>query len=191
MDWVQKMMFGRMAQLHVHYRGSRLSRHLEAFGWFRRTRVRAGDRAPDVAFRKADTGERTTLFELLQPMRPVLLIDTGSCMGDTARLTRLMDTLARLDIDAYCIASAGEELAENCPNCRIDVHGDFRGLYGMTGEFLCLIRPDDHVGLYQRGIDERALYEYLGQMCAPEDLARAVGAATRTLRRPAMAATPA
>ncbi|MBI3461923.1 MAG: hypothetical protein HY000_02545 [Planctomycetes bacterium] len=51
--------------------------------------------------------------------------------------------------------------------CLVDVHGDFRRLYGLTGEFLCLIRPDDHVGLLQRPVDRSALWNYLRQLCPP------------------------
>jgi 2-polyprenyl-6-methoxyphenol hydroxylase-like FAD-dependent oxidoreductase len=171
MDWVQKKMFGRMAQLHVHYRDSSLSSHQDTFSWLSRTRLRAGDRAPDVAFRKADSGEQTTLFELLQPMRPVALIGSESLSADPYRLTRLIATLARFDINAYLLASPEEQPAPTNPRCLIDVHGDFRKMYGMTGQFLCLIRPDDHIGLFQRPINEPALDDYLAHLGAPEVLA--------------------
>ena len=48
--------------------------------------------------------------------------------------------------------------------CLRDAHGDFRRLYGMAGDFLCLIRPDDHVGLFQRPINEASLDDYLGML---------------------------
>jgi hypothetical protein len=41
----------------------------------------------------------------------------------------------------------------------------------MTGEYLCLVRPDDHVGLFQRPIDEPAPGEYLRKLCPAEAFA--------------------
>lgn len=162
-DWVQKRMFAKLAQLHVNYRGCRLARHEDAW-WFSGTRLRAGDRAPDVVFRDAATGERRTLFELLHPMRPVALLGSSGSAAEDARVRRLLDALGHLDIDAYEVV-AREASTAACPNCLIDTHGDFRRMYGMTGEFLCLIRPDDHVGLIQRPINEPALRDYLMNLC--------------------------
>jgi 4,5-epoxidase len=151
MKWVQKRIFTRFAQLHVNYRGCRLSRHEDA-SWFTSTTLKAGDRAPDVAFRKPG-GELTTLFRLLEPLRPVALIGITP-ETDLVRLDRLLTLLDEHDIDAHVLGPTGLS----------DVHGDFQRLYGMTGEFLCLIRPDDHIGLFQRPIREENLRAYLAQL---------------------------
>ncbi len=47
------------------------------------------------------------------------------------------------------------------PNCLEDIHGSFRAIYGMKGDFLCLIRPDGHIGLFQQKIDLVSLRSYL------------------------------
>lgn len=47
----------------------------------------------------------------------------------------------------------------------MDVHNELDRLYGLSGQFLCLVRPDDHIGLIQAPINERALREYLKQIC--------------------------
>ena len=46
-------------------------------------------------------------------------------------------------------------------------HGYLRRLSAFvrdTCDFLCLIRPDDHIGLFQRPANERSLREYLGRV---------------------------
>ncbi len=155
--WVRKKMFSKLSQLHVGYRDSSLSRHEDRGGWLARTRLRAGDRAPDVAFVRADTGEKATLLRLLQPLRPVALLGTAGI--DHARAEKLLHLLGGHDIDAYFL---GPQAVGPATRRLLDAHGDFARLYGMAGEFLCLIRPDDHIGLFQRPIDEARLLDYLG-----------------------------
>ena len=160
--WVQKRMFSRLSQLDVNYRGCRLSRHEEA-RLFGGARVRAGDRAPDVAFQLAGTGEKTTLFRLLNPMRPVALLGAG--VGtDVAQLERIRESISKFSIDAFLVVQPGQA-AQSGPGALLDIHGDFGRLYGVSGEYLYLVRPDDHVGLFQRPIDEPAVHAYLGQLC--------------------------
>jgi 4,5-epoxidase len=161
LGWMQKKMFARMSQLHVNYRGCRLSRHSDARGWPWTTRIQAGDRAPDVAFRTAG-GEKTTLFRLLGSMQPVALIGAGRL--DAERVRKVLDLLDRHDVAAYVVTEPGDQRWRAEPRRLVDVHGDFRRRYGMTGEFVCLVRPDDHVGLFQRPIDEVGMEEYLEQM---------------------------
>ncbi len=150
-SWVQQRLFAKLAQLHVNYRESGLSQH-EDIG---RTLLKAGDRAPDVAFQVGDSGKLTTLFQLLQPMRPIVL--SGADLSAS-----LKAVLAKAGIDLYTIGQARDRNA----NSLIDIYGDFRRLYGMTGEFLCLIRPDDHIGLFQRPINERSLREYVSRIAS-------------------------
>lgn len=169
--WVQKKMFAKLAQLHVNYRGSRLSQHQDTRRWFGGTRLRAGDRAPDVAFQKSVSGEITTLFQLLQSLRPVVLLGAGNGGDALTRIERIRKMFAPLDMEAYLVLARGAEKSNIPPGSLVDVHGDFRRLYGMTGEFLCLVRPDDHLGLFQRPIDESALREYLKNLCRPEAMA--------------------
>jgi 4,5-epoxidase len=165
--WAQRKMFSKLAQLHVNYRASGLSQHEDATGPWRTTRLRAGDRAPDVAFRNATTGERVTLFELLQPMRPVVLLGANRGVTDVARYDDLTAHLSQLGLSPYMLVPAEDAFGGRRPHCLIDAHGDFQRLYGMSQEFLCLIRPDDHIGLFQRPIREGALNTYLTQICAP------------------------
>jgi len=159
-DWFQRKMLAKLAQLHVGYRGGRLSRHDDG-RWFGGPRLKAGDRAPDVAFRTTD-GAVTTLFRLLEPLRPVALIGTGPTT-DAAAVERLLARLAAADVAGYVLGP----LAAGHPRGLGDAHGDFRRFYGMTGEFLCLVRPDDHIGLFQRPIRTDRLEEYLALIAKP------------------------
>jgi 4,5-epoxidase len=161
--WTQRKMFAKLAQLHVNYRESRLSMPENGV----RSRVRAGDRAPDVAFRRADKGETVTLFQLLKDVRPVVLLGPVT-QNEPTRYERLLDALERLDLSCHVLISPGEVYAGRQARCLIDIYGDFRRLYGMTPEFLCLIRPDDHVGLVQRGVNAAALRDYLGLLSPAE-----------------------
>jgi len=59
-EFVQRKLFAKFAQLHVNYRGNTLSRHFNSLSI--NTVLKAGDRAPDIAFRQRD--KITTLFEV-------------------------------------------------------------------------------------------------------------------------------
>lgn len=165
--WVQKKMFAKLSQLHVNYRGSTLSCHQDALQRRSPTRVKAGDRAPDVAFENRTTGRRVTLFELLGPQRPIALLGFGPRSENADLARRVVTRLQERRIESFCIVPAGGQTQVFDLPTLYDLHGDFHRLYGMTDEFLCLIRPDDHIGLFQRPIKERALDEYLDLICAP------------------------
>lgn len=169
--WVQRRMFAKLSQLHVHYRGSRLSRHQDR-RWFSRTRIRAGDRAPDILLKRMATGETTSLFRLLQAHQPVLLIGPGTQPGNT-KVERLIELVEPLELQAWVIVPSNDSRWQSHPRSLEDTHDELNRLYGLRGEFLCLIRPDDHVALIQIPIDETGLANYLRFICAPSALAAA------------------
>jgi len=49
---------------------------------------------------------------------------------------------------------------------------DFGALYQLRSDFLCLIRPDGHVGLVQAPFDETHLIDYLACISAPSEVRR-------------------
>ena len=160
--WVQRRMFGKLSQLHVHYRRSSLSRTAGRRYW---RGLRAGDRAPDVTFTEGLTGTRTTLFRLMAPMRPVVLFHN---VTDAAQFTA---RLRALDVDPYEVApTAQDRSSSSLP----DTFGDFAGLYGLTRDFICLVRPDGHIGLISPARPE-ALIEYLTLISDPRAVQRAFG----------------
>jgi 4,5-epoxidase len=153
--WVQRRMFGKFSQLHVHYRGSSLSRTTGRRWQWRK--LRAGDRAPDVTLTEGKTGTRTTLFALMAPMRPVVL---SHSVADAATFT---ERLRALDVDAYEIAPTAQDGTSSGVR---DTFGDFARLYGLTRDFICLVRPDGHVGLLSTAQPD-ALVEYLTLISDP------------------------
>ncbi len=163
--WLQRKMFGKFSQLHVHYRRSSLSR--DGRGFFDRRGIRAGDRAPDVAFIDSRSGSQITLFRLMASLRPLVLVNGVS------NPTELCARLRLLDVDAHVVDAGGPAHGENPRENLVDVHGDFAALYGLKKSFLCLIRPDGHVGLLQAPLDEKGLIDYLHLICAPASVRRA------------------
>jgi len=156
MGWVQRRMFGKLSQLHVHYRRSSLS--VDCRTPWRWRRIRAGDRAPDVVF-EWSSGGRTTLFELMRALRPIVLFaGRGS--------ESLGAPLRTLDMDAYAVRDA---VPHGTPpvTALIDVNGDFGSLYALGPNFICLIRPDGHVGLILSPWTAPGLEAYLSRICDP------------------------
>ncbi len=160
---VQRAVMLKMSQLRINYRTSRLSRQEGRRGWFG-TKLKAGDRAPDVAFRDSLSQKNVTLFDLLGPLRPVVLLGAAK---PSAERQRLIAELCKRDLEVRVIASPEDESSPNDPRCIHDTHGSFRKIYGMKGEFLCLIRPDGHIGLFQQRIDLSSLRSYLEMLGRP------------------------
>jgi hypothetical protein len=132
--------------------------------WWRNSRIRAGDRAPDVAFIRS--GVQTTLFTLIRSLRPVVLLNGLPNPADTC------ERLRSLDISAYVFAEGQDQAAERESDL-IDLHGDFARLYGFKNNFVCLIRPDGHVGLALSPARLTSLSEYLQFICPLAELRRA------------------
>jgi 2-polyprenyl-6-methoxyphenol hydroxylase-like FAD-dependent oxidoreductase len=159
---MQERLVREMSQLDKNYRASSLSEHQDRRLFKVGVRVRAGDRTPDVVFEDPATGCRTSLFRLLG--RCGLLALVGPGRRADGRTSRIVESLARLGVDAFAVTpAAGVPLPDGMP-CLADVHGDFRRLYGARGEFVYLIRPDGHVGLFQCPINEDALKTYLARL---------------------------
>jgi 2-polyprenyl-6-methoxyphenol hydroxylase-like FAD-dependent oxidoreductase len=158
--WVQRRMFGKFSQLHVNYRNRSLSREVRKFSVIHR--IRAGDRAPDVAFRCVQ--RHTTLFELLRSQRPLVLV------GGMTDKEQICDRLRVLDVDAFTVSRKGLDRRDASRGDLTDVHGDFAGLYGLGQDFVCLIRPDGHVGLIVTPGQLTPLAEYLKLICDPSQV---------------------
>jgi hypothetical protein len=162
--WVQRRMFGKLSQLHVHYRRSSLS--IDDGGWWPRRRIRAGDRAPDIAFRGGGSNGMTTLFQLMESQRPVVLFNGVVDPSD------LRERLHLLSVDAYALADAGSPGSGCDAADLVDIHGDFATLYGLGRHFICLLRPDGHVGFIQLSAQWQGLLDYLKRLCDPTEVSR-------------------
>jgi 4,5-epoxidase len=168
---MQERMVREMSQLDKNYRAASLSEHQDQRLFRVGVRVRAGDRTPDVVFEDPVTGDRTSMFRLLGRCGLVALIGPGrGADGQTARIVAALD---RLNVDAFVVTPAAGVAAPDDVPCLADVHGDFRRLYGARGEFIYLIRPDGHVGLFQCPINEDALKTYLARLRPAVEIDRA------------------
>ena len=109
-----------------------------------------------------------TLFDLMAPLHPVVLFN------GVADSHQWCECLRQVNVDAYAVttnASAGDG---SLPQL-FDRTGDFAKLYGFQSGFLCLIRPDGHVGLVQLPPNRDRLQNYLTSMCERTQLERAFG----------------
>jgi hypothetical protein len=111
-----------------------------------------------VVFEKA--GAKESLFQLLGRCGLLALLGPGEHAGEIA------GKLATLHIPTFIVSSPGAE-ASGGENLK-DIFGDFARLYGAQGPFLYLIRPDGHVGLFQRRMERRSLAAYLEKIRAPD-----------------------
>ena len=127
--FVQRRLIGNASQLEVNYRGRSLAaRSGKASS---RVRVRAGDRAPDVLFKRGD--EKVTLFRLIGTFGMLALFGPGQ---NSLRLTA---ALATLHIRSFIVST---QSAGTLPDEYLeDLYADFARLYGAQGPFLYLLRP--------------------------------------------------
>ena len=96
-EFVQRKLFARLAQLDVNYRGNTLSWHFNSLSI--NTVLKAGDRAPDIAFRQRD--KITTLFELLRPFLAIALVRFDGNDTRTAD-DATVDVIRRVQADGTC-----------------------------------------------------------------------------------------
>lgn len=171
--WVQRMMFGKFSQLHVHYRASSLSADSRPRSLWLRHRLRAGDRAPDVRFRMS-TGN-CTLFELMASLRPLVLV------GAAASSVAVKECVRQLDVDGYVVRPA-TSVDPTDPSDLVDINGDFARLYGIRNNYLCVIRPDGHVGAIFAATDRSSLRQYLLMICNEATVSEAFGSSLAASR---------
>jgi 2-polyprenyl-6-methoxyphenol hydroxylase-like FAD-dependent oxidoreductase len=152
--FVQRRLIGNASQLEVNYRGRSLAAHFDRK--FSRVRVRAGDRAPDVVFKRGD--EKVSLFRLIGTFGMLALFGAGR------NSHQMSAALAALNIRSFIVST---QSAGTLPDQYLeDLYADFARLYGADGPFLYLIRPDGHVGLFQRQAEAAALGTYLKKIRA-------------------------
>jgi 2-polyprenyl-6-methoxyphenol hydroxylase-like FAD-dependent oxidoreductase len=159
--FVQRRLIGNASQLGVNYRGRSLAVNFDKA--YSGARVRAGDRAPDVLFKRGD--ESVTLFRLVGTFGMLALFGPGQ---NSHRLTAALDAL---HIRAFIVST---QSAGTLPDQYLeDLYADFARLYGAQGPFLYLLRPDGHVGLFQRQAEAVALATYLKRIRSPEAVEKA------------------
>ena len=161
--FVQRRLIGKASQLEMNYRRGSLSAHFDRP--FTRVRVRAGDRIPDVVFKKG--GDKVSLFQLIGNGGMLALL--GPCENNS----EIARALATLHIRPFIILPADDKTLPD--EFLQDLHGDFARLYGPHGAFLYLIRPDGHVALFQQRAEPRELARYLKKVRGSEAVEKAFG----------------
>jgi hypothetical protein len=152
--FVQRRLIATASQLEVTYRGRSLAAHFDQA--FSRVRVRAGDRAPDVVFKRGE--EKVSLFRLIGTFGLLALFGPGR------NSHRMSAALAALHIRSFIVST---QSAGTLPDEYLeDLYADFARLYGAEGPFLYLIRPDGHIALFQRQAEAGALATYLKKIRA-------------------------
>ena len=155
-SFAQRRLFGRVSQLEMNYRESSLARHFDQS--FSRVRVRAGDRAPDVVFKRRS--DKVSLFQLIGSFGMLALFGPGQ------NSHRISAALAALHIRSFIVST---QSAGTLPDEYLeDFYSDFTRLYGAQGPFLYLIRPDGHIALFQRQAEASSLIIYLKKIRAAE-----------------------
>jgi 2-polyprenyl-6-methoxyphenol hydroxylase-like FAD-dependent oxidoreductase len=150
-ELVQRRLFKKVSQLELRYRGTLTE--LSSGGGL----IHPGGRAPDVVFR--NRRGKISLFELLGKFGMIALL------GPAPNNQFIASSLEQLNIRAFVVAPGHLE----------DVHSDFFRLYGAQGSFLCLLRPDGHVGLFQDKAEPGSLAAYLKKIRQAEAVVRAFG----------------
>lgn len=159
--FAQGLLFAKASQLEVNYRGRSLARHSDQA--FSRVRVRAGDRAPDIVFKRGD--EKVSLFRLVGTFGMLALFGPGR------NSHQMSAALATLHIRSFIVST---QSAGTLPDQYLeDLYADFARLYGAEGPFLYLLRPDGHVALFQRQAEPGALASYLKKIRAAEAVEKA------------------
>lgn len=157
----QRQLIANASQLKVNYRAGSLAANFDKAS--ARVRVRAGDRAPDVLFKRGE--EKVTLFRLLGTFGMLALFGPGQ---NSHRMTA---ALSALHIRSFIVST---QSAGTLPDQYLeDLYADFARLYGAEGPFLYLLRPDGHVALFQSQAEASALASYLKKMRAPEAVEKA------------------
>jgi len=143
-----KETFADPSQLSITYRGGRLSRDLD-----NTTGIRAGDRAPDAACVRAESGEQVRLFDLFRGTHFTLLV-----FGDqpVSHLPAVYDG----SLHRYTIAPPDNPVAR-AEQTLVDSDGQAHRAYGISGNALILVRPDGYIGLTGGSPGQEPIIDYL------------------------------
>ncbi|MFI2778095.1 FAD-dependent monooxygenase [Streptomyces sp. ALB3] len=118
--------------------------------------VRSGDRAPDAPCTEASTGAPTRLFRVFAgPHITVLGFGAGAeqALGEAAAAHG--DTVRTLRVYGAGDPASGTAVAGT--GALLDREGHAHAAYGITGDTVVVVRPDNHVGLIADAADHAAV----------------------------------
>lgn len=166
MDFIQDRVRRTISELAIHYPHSPIvEEHVLGGG------VSAGDRAPDVELKNAETGEALRLFQALQYPRSTLLLLSGhSSEASTLERLQQIGTEVERRYGQYivpCLVAAEEDsptLSGWDGLFLLDPQQALHKRYGSSGPRLYLIRPDGYVGFRSSLADSDPLRAYLARI---------------------------
>ena len=159
--FVQRRLIGNVSQLEMHYRGGSLAAPFDRK--FSRGGVRAGDRAPDVVFKRGD--EKVSLFRLIGTLGLLALFGPGR------NSHQMSAALAALNIRSFIVST------QSAAHCPINIWKIFtrtsRVCTAPKVLFSISSAPDGHVALFQRESEARSLATYLKKIRSAEAVEKA------------------
>jgi len=168
----QQRLVSALAELSISYRHSSIVSDDQGKRARGRSRLRAGDRAPDGNVWRFDRNAPHRLFELLPGTRHTLLV--FSQQHSEAEAKALTLTLAEFQdvVDSYQIVQGTNRSSEQRVTGKrlYDPDGSLAHRYGLANEGLVLIRPDGYIGFRSRSIEGEHLYRYLQHLFLTESL---------------------
>lgn len=179
---MKNKMFGASSQLNVRYDPSPLSTLQLGTGaaFAAKTVVQPGERAPDILFTLAaqeGTGSRPcTLYSLMRAHKPLLLLGADYAYANPQRSLSLILALQELGWEARVVTRRIDNARQLLPYSLLDEAGEFARIYQLDGPYLCVIRPDLHLGLIQRPVNLDALAAHLQHYNAPARIAQSFAA---------------
>ncbi|MGW1815237.1 FAD-dependent monooxygenase [Streptomyces sp. NPDC002125] len=125
--------------------------------------LRSGDRAPDAPCHDAASGEPTRLFQVFAGPH-ITVLGFGAASGPALRAAASThgDAVRTCLVDGPGAVAAGS--ADAGPYALHDRQGLARAAYGVRGDGVVVVRPDNHVGLIAKADDERSVREYLAAL---------------------------
>ena len=143
-----KETFADPSQLSITYRGGPLACNLDDS-----TGIRAGDRAPDAACVRIESGEQVRLFDLFRGTHFTLLV-----FGDqpVPQLPAVYDS----SLHTYTIAPPDSTVAL-AEQTLVDSDGQAHRAYGISGNALILVRPDGYIGFTGGSPGQEPIIDYL------------------------------
>jgi len=170
-EWVQRRVRNIVSELEINYRRSPIVGEYRKRFFKYKTKLVAGDRAPDGMVTMYPDGRDTRLFELFRSTKFTLLIFSGtncsleSCQN-LASICNTIQSKYGQYITVYLV------LAFETPQPDLDLEGStlldyeksLHHKYEAGSNCLYLIRPDGYIGFKSQPINTEYLQEYLSKI---------------------------
>jgi hypothetical protein len=165
----QQSINNALAELNISYRHSSIVYDDHGKGARGRSRLYAGDRAPDGNVWAFDRNAPHQLFELLSDKRHTLLIFSQQSEADAQELDSALAEFQDM-LDIYYIIQGTNRSSEKEGTGKkfYDPDGSLAHRYGLTNGGLVLIRPDGYIGFRSRSMRGEHLHRYLQNLFLTE-----------------------